>query len=99
MQISTRDQDYIIDTLLLRRHMHTLNAAFTDPGIVKVFHGAESDIVWLQQDFGLYIVGLFDTYHASHVLSLEHHSLKYLLNHYMDVQVDKKYQMADWRIR
>lgn len=35
----------------------------------KVLHGAESDIVWLQQDFNLYIVNLFDTYHASRALS------------------------------
>ena len=34
----------------------------------KVFHGAESDIIWLQQDFNLYIVNLFDTFHASKVL-------------------------------
>lgn len=34
----------------------------------QVLHGAESDIVWLQQDFNLYIVNLFDTYHASKVL-------------------------------
>jgi exosome complex exonuclease RRP6 len=35
---------------------------------LKVLHGAESDILWLQQDFSLYIVNLFDTYHASRVL-------------------------------
>lgn len=35
---------------------------------VQVFHGAESDIVWLQQDFQVYVVNLFDTYHASKVL-------------------------------
>ena len=34
----------------------------------QVFHGAESDIVWLQQDLNLYIVNLFDTFHASKVL-------------------------------
>ena len=34
----------------------------------QVLHGANSDIVWLQRDFGLYVVGLFDTYHATHVL-------------------------------
>jgi exosome complex exonuclease RRP6 len=37
--------------------------------MLQVFHGAQSDIIWLQRDFGLYIVGLFDTYHATHVLS------------------------------
>lgn len=68
MQISTRDQDYIIDTLELRGSLHLLNQAFTDPKIVKIFHGADHDIIWLQRDFGIYIVNLFDTYHASKLL-------------------------------
>lgn len=41
---------------------------FTDPKIVKVMHGSDSDIVWLQRDFGLYIVNLFDTGQATRVL-------------------------------
>lgn len=57
------------------------------------------DIIWLQRDFGLYIVNLFDTYHASHALELNGHGLAYLLNYYCDLQIDKKYQLADWRIR
>jgi len=34
----------------------------------QVFHGADSDIVWLQENFNLYVVNLFDTYRASKVL-------------------------------
>jgi hypothetical protein len=36
MQISTRDTDYIIDTLLLRDKLYCLNEVFTKPSIVKV---------------------------------------------------------------
>ena len=36
MQISTRNDDYIIDTLALRSKMHILNNSFTNPNIVKV---------------------------------------------------------------
>jgi len=36
MQISTREQDYIIDTLELRGELYLLNEVFTDPAIVKV---------------------------------------------------------------
>lgn len=36
MQISTREEDFIIDTLELRSEMYVLNEAFTDPAIVKV---------------------------------------------------------------
>ncbi|KAG0276068.1 exosome nuclease subunit [Linnemannia exigua] len=99
MQISTRDQDYIIDTLELRGSLHLLNQAFTDPKIVKVFHGAEHDIIWLQRDFGIYIVNLFDTYHATKLLEFSAHSLAHLLKLYADYDADKRYQLADWRIR
>lgn len=68
MQISTREEDWIVDTLELREELEDLNEVFTDPKIVKVFHGAESDIQWLQQDFNIFVVNLFDTYHASKVL-------------------------------
>lgn len=99
MQISTRDEDFIIDTLELRSEMYILNEAFTDPAIVKVFHGADSDIEWLQRDFGLYVVNLFDTHQASRALNLARHSLDHLLKHYCSVDSDKRYQLADWRIR
>lgn len=57
------------------------------------------DIQWLQRDFGLYIVGLWDTYHASHLLELEGHGYAFLLDYYCNISTDKKYQLADWRLR
>uniref|UniRef100_A0A1A8C949 Exosome complex component 10 n=1 Tax=Nothobranchius kadleci TaxID=1051664 RepID=A0A1A8C949_NOTKA len=99
MQVSTREEDFIIDTLELRSELYILNEAFTDPSIVKVFHGADSDIEWLQRDFGLYVVNLFDTHQASRALNLARHSLDHLLKHFCDVDSDKRYQLADWRIR
>lgn len=36
MQISTRETDYVIDTLALRDELTELNEIFTDPKIVKV---------------------------------------------------------------
>uniref|UniRef100_A0A8C9VMN8 Exosome complex component 10 n=1 Tax=Scleropages formosus TaxID=113540 RepID=A0A8C9VMN8_SCLFO len=99
MQISTRDEDFIIDTLELRSEMYILNETFTDPAITKVFHGADSDIEWLQKDFGLYVVNLFDTHQAARTLNLGRHSLDHLLRLYCSVDMDKRYQLADWRIR
>uniref|UniRef100_A0A8C1L115 Exosome complex component 10 n=1 Tax=Cyprinus carpio TaxID=7962 RepID=A0A8C1L115_CYPCA len=99
MQISTREEDFIIDTLELRSEMYILNETFTDPAIVKVFHGADSDIEWLQKDFGLYVVNMFDTHHAARCLNLGRNSLDHLLKVYCSVNSDKRYQLADWRIR
>lgn len=121
MQISTREEDFIIDLLVpnVRDSIgNALGEIFSDPEIVKVrlpnsrallysiksyefqvFHGAESDIVWLQQDFNIFVVGLFDTYHASKVLDFQKHGLANLLEAFCDFIPDKRYQLADWRIR
>lgn len=67
--------------------------------LVQVFHGACMDMIWLQRDLGLYVVGLFDTYHASRALGYPKHGLAYLLKRFVDFDAAKQYQMADWRIR
>ncbi|KAL8727474.1 MAG: hypothetical protein Q9181_005697 [Wetmoreana brouardii] len=67
--------------------------------LAQVLHGSNSDIIWLQRDLGLYIVGLFDTYHASRLLGYPKNSLAYLLQRFTNFVPDKRYQMADWRMR
>ena len=100
MQISTRNKDWIVDTLKpWRRKLEVLNEVFTDPKIIKVFHGAQSDMIWLQRDLGLYVVGLFDTHHASRVLGYTGGSLAFLLKKFIDFDAQKQYQLADWRVR
>ncbi|OTA82847.1 hypothetical protein M434DRAFT_400874 [Hypoxylon sp. CO27-5] len=100
MQISTREKDWIVDTLQPWRHkLEVLNEVFADPKIVKVLHGSYMDIIWLQRDCGIYIVGLFDTYEAAVALQYPSKSLAYLLKKFVDFDADKKYQLADWRIR
>jgi ribonuclease D len=99
IQISTRDSDYILDAIKLRSVLNNLNVIFTNPNILKVFHGADYDILWLQRDFGVYVVNMFDTGRASRILSYESYSLKYLLHKFCDFEADKTYQLADWRIR
>ncbi|CAH8841773.1 unnamed protein product [Trichobilharzia szidati] len=99
IQISTSDTDYVIDALALRDHLSILNEVFTDPKIVKVFHGSDSDLMWLQRDFGVYVVNLFDTGIASHLLQYCRFSLSYLLHRFVGVNPNKKYQLADWRMR
>jgi len=120
MQISTRNADYIIDTLCLRDKLHVLNEIFTNPAVVKVivlnlkredqyvinffvhvqvFHGADSDIPWLQRDLGLYVVNMFDTYQAAKILNFSRKGLEFLLKHYCNVDADKTFQLYDWRTR
>ncbi|XP_072391404.1 exosome complex component 10 homolog [Diabrotica undecimpunctata] len=99
MQISTREKDYIIDALSLRDKLWILNEVFTKPTIVKIFHGAESDIQWLQRDLSIYVVNMFDTYHAAKQLEFSGLSLAYLMQRYCSFVPNKQFQLADWRIR
>lgn len=100
MQISTREKDWIVDTLKpWRRKLECLNEVFADPSVLKVLHGSYMDVIWLQRDLGLYLVGLFDTYHAARSLGYPGASLAYLLERHVNFKAQKQYQMADWRTR
>ncbi|KAK5057714.1 hypothetical protein LTR84_011715 [Exophiala bonariae] len=100
MQISTREKDWIVDTLKpWRQALQMLNEVFADPEILKVFQGASMDMIWLQRDLGLYVVGLFDTFYASSALQFPAKSLKYLLQRFANFEAQKQFQLADWRIR
>lgn len=100
MQISTRSKDYIVDTLKpWRQELQVLNEVFADPSILKILHGSTMDMIWLQRDLGIYVVGLFDTYHASRALHYQRAGLDFLLSKFVNFQAQKKYQRADWRIR
>lgn len=92
--------DFVIDTLALRNVMNEhLAPIMANPDIVKVMHGADSDIGWFQRDFGIYVVNLFDTYRACKCLRLNKASLAYLLAKYANAEADKKHQLSDWRQR
>ncbi|KAL1555506.1 protein RRP6-like 3 isoform X1 [Salvia divinorum] len=99
IQISTMSKDYLIDTIVLHDVMGLLRPVFANPAICKVFHGAHNDILWLQRDFHIYVVNLFDTAKACDILSKPHKSLAYLLETYCGVATNKLLQREDWRQR
>ncbi|KAL7672830.1 hypothetical protein ACOME3_007710 [Neoechinorhynchus agilis] len=99
IQLSTRTSDYVIDAIEIRHVLHKLNRLTANPRILKVFHGSEMDVLWLQKDFGVYVVNMFDTHQAARLLNHPYLSLSYLLKHYCDFEAAKQYQRADWRQR
>ncbi|KAK1649926.1 hypothetical protein QYE76_067731 [Lolium multiflorum] len=91
MQISTRTEDFIVDTLKLRKYLgERLREAFQDPTKKKVMYGTTRDIMWLQRDFGIYICNLFDIGQASRILQMGHVSLKHLLLSFCGVIAKKR---------
>lgn len=51
-----------------------------------MLHGADSDVQWLQRDFGIFVANLFDTGQAARVLQLASFGLAHLLSHFCDVK-------------
>ena len=99
IQISSISKDYLVDPFPLWSELPLLNEITANPKIVKVLHGCDSDIDWLQRDFSLYLRNVFDTHQAGKLLGLPRVSLAYLLSTYCSLNVDKQFQLADWRIR
>ncbi|EEA08035.1 exosome component 10, putative [Cryptosporidium muris RN66] len=100
IQMSTRTCDYIIDPFPLFEELSRLNELTTNPRILKLFHGSDYDIIWLQRDFSVYVVNMFDTGQAARVLNTPGgYSLGNLLNLYCSVEANKQYQLSDWRER
>ncbi|XP_009353284.2 protein RRP6-like 3 isoform X2 [Pyrus x bretschneideri] len=99
IQISTEKEDYLVDTIALHDCISLLRLVFADASICKVFHGADSDVLWLQRDFHIYVVNMFDTAKACEVLSKPQKSLAYLLESYCGVVTNKLLQREDWRQR
>ena len=101
IQLSTRTTDYIVDPFPLFGQLgDRLNRFTTDPHIKKTFHGADMDMQWLQRDFGVYIVNMFDTGQAARALGLAGgFGLANLLETFCQVQTNKRFQTSDWRTR
>ncbi|KAJ8763807.1 hypothetical protein K2173_003589 [Erythroxylum novogranatense] len=99
IQICTKIKDYLVDTIALHDAMGVLGPVFANPAICKVFHGADNDVLWLQRDFHIYVVNLFDTAKACEMLSKPQKSLAYLLETYCSIATDKLLQREDWRQR
>ncbi|TKY66973.1 Exosome component 10 [Spatholobus suberectus] len=100
VQISTREK-IIWLTLLPCMILWAFFAQFLPilQFVKYVFHGADNDILWLQRDFHIYVVNLFDTSKACEVLSKPQKSLAYLLETYCGVTTNKSLQRGDWRQR
>jgi len=63
-------RDYLVDPFPLWNEMTLLNEVFANPKILKLMHGAIGDICWLQRDFSVYVVNLFDTHIAAKILEI-----------------------------
>ena len=95
IQFSTPLTDYLVDPLSIK-DLLALNHIFENPGIEKVFHAVEYDLVCLKRDVGINVVNLFDTMQAARILGYQQVGLDAVLSRKIGITLDKKYQKADW---
>lgn len=98
LQFSTSKTDYLLDPLVLK-DLSILAPIFSNPGIEKVFHAAEYDLICLRRDFGFSFVNLFDTMQAARVLGYPAVGLDRLLGDKFKIKMDKRHQKANWAAR
>jgi len=98
IQVSTPTQDYLVDTLALD-DLSPLGALAAEPGVEKVFHAAEYDLMCLRRDYDFQFVTLFDTNVAARILGWEKVGLASILSSEFDVRVSKRFQRANWGAR
>jgi ribonuclease D len=98
IQISTPGESVIIDPLALP-DLSPLAPVLADSSIRKLFHGADYDIRSLHRDFGIEVRNLFDTMIACQFLGEKEVGLAAVLLKRFGVELDKRYQKADWSKR
>ena len=95
IQFSIPGIDYLVDPIAVN-DLSILAPLFSDAKIQKVLHGAEYDVICLARDFNFRIVNLFDTRVGSRTLGWKRNGLRDLLDQVFSVEVNKRFQRANW---
>jgi ribonuclease D len=98
LQLSSRRETAVVDPLAVTS-LAPLGAVLADPNIEIVFHDADYDMRLLAQEYGFGGANLFDTRIAAQLLNEPGVGLAALLEKYLGVRLDKRYQRADWSVR
>lgn len=97
LQLSSRDITAVVDPLGV--DLTPFGAMLADPAVEVVFHDADYDLRLLDREFGFRATRLFDTRVAAQLLNEPGVGLAALLEKYLGVKLDKRFQRADWSAR
>jgi ribonuclease D len=98
LQFSTPSRTVVVDPLVIT-DLAPLQPVMANPRIRKIFHAADYDVRCLFRDFHIEVRGLFDTMVCGQFLGEAKVGLADMLNKYFGLQLNKKYQRADWSAR
>jgi ribonuclease D len=99
MQVSTPDENVILDSLRASEGMRAFSPVLADQQILKVLHGGDYDVRLLKKEFGFELHNLADTMIGAQLLGRQRVGLADLLEEELAVQADKRYQRANWSER
>jgi ribonuclease D len=98
LQVSSRDETAVVDPLAVQS-LAPLADVLADPAIEIVFHDADYDLRLLDREYGYHANNIFDTRVAAQLLNEPGVGLAALLERYLGVKLDKRFQRADWSAR
>lgn len=88
----------MVDAIECRTCCYRLNEIFTNPTIVKVMYDSEQSLLWLQRDFGVFMVNMFDIQLAIWLLTRRKTSFGEVFKEHMPtMEINMRYKRADWR--
>jgi ribonuclease D len=98
LQLSSRADTHLVDPVAVAG-LPGLGALLANPDVECVFHDADYDLRLLGREFGFAASRLFDTRVAAQFLNEPGIGLAALLEKYLGVRPDKRFQRADWSQR
>ena len=98
IQISNRNDTWLIDPLIVKE-LEPLSNLVSNPDRITVFHGGDYDIRSLHRDFGISVAQMFDTMIAAQFIGITEFGLAALLRSNFGIELDKRFQKADWSKR
>ena len=98
LQVSSRGETAVVDPLAVES-LAPLGEALADPEVEIVFHDADYDLRLLDREYGFRATTVFDTRIAAQLLNEPGVGLAALLEKYLAIRLDKRFQRADWSAR
>jgi len=98
VQVSDRQRTWLVDPLAVN-DLTALGQLLARTHMEVVIHDADYDLRMLAQEHGIRVENVFDTLVAAELLNEPEIGLASLLQRYLGIHVDKRFQKADWSRR
>lgn len=98
IQITANNENYIVDLLKID-DVQPLKEILENALINKIFHDVNFDLSILYTQYKIKVNNIFDTQIAVRILGDNEIGLGAVLKKYMSLELEKKYQVADWTLR